>query len=61
MRLASEMTVEQFEAWLAQSRAELLTIPERHDVNRKWRNPKWRSAVISANATRRSMQRRRTK
>ena len=61
MKLATEMTVEEFEAWLAQSRAELLTIPERHDVNRKWRNPKWRSAVISAHTARRSMQRRRTK
>jgi hypothetical protein len=61
MRLATEMTVEEFEAWLAKSRAELTTIPERHDVNRKWRNPKWRSAVISAHTARRSMQRRHTK
>lgn len=61
MKLATEMTVEQFEAWLAKSRAQLMEIPERHDVNRKWRNPKWRSAVISAHTARRSMQRRRTR
>ena len=58
MRMATEMTVEEFTAWLAKSRAELMTIPERHDVNRKWRNPKWRSAVISAHTARIAMKRR---
>ena len=60
MKLASDMSVEEFKALLAKSRAELLTIPERHDVNRKWRNPKWRSAVISAHTARIAMQRRRS-
>ena len=58
MKLASEMSVEEFAAHLKKQREALFVVPDR-DTN-KWRNPKWRSAVISAHTARIAMQRRRT-
>jgi hypothetical protein len=61
MKLASEMSVDEFAAYLKARRAALFDANDRHDVNSRWRNPKWRSAVISAHTARQSMQRRRSK
>lgn len=57
MKLASEMTVDEFAAYLKARRAALFDASDRHDVN-KWRNPKWRSAVVSAHTARIAMKRR---
>jgi hypothetical protein len=59
MKLASDMSVEEFAAHLKKKRAALFDLT-RVDTN-PWRNPKWRSAVISAHTSRIAMQRRRTK
>jgi len=56
MKLASDMSVEEFAAYLKKRREELFAIPDR-DTN-KWRNPKWRSSVISAHTARIAMKRR---
>jgi hypothetical protein len=60
MKLASDMSVEEFAAYLKKQREALFDASNRNDTN-KWRNPKWRSAVISAHTARQSMQRRRSK
>lgn len=59
MKLASDMSVEEFAAHLKKQREALFDLT-RVDTN-PWRNPKWRSAVISAHTARIAMQRRRTK
>jgi hypothetical protein len=56
MKLASDMSVEEFAAHLKKQREALFVVPDR-DTN-KWRNPKWRSSVISAHTARIAMQRR---
>ena len=61
MKLASDMSVKEFAAYLKKQREALFDANDRHDVNSRWRNPKWRSAVISAHTARQSMQRRRSK
>jgi len=58
MKLASEMSVDEFAAYLKARRAALFAVHTK-DSN-PWRNPKWRSAVISAHTARQSMQRRRS-
>jgi len=58
MKLASDMSVEEFAAHLKKQREALFDANDRHDVNRKWRNPKWRSSVIAAHTARIAMQRR---
>ena len=57
MKLASDMSVEEFAAYLKKQREALFDASNRNDTN-KWRNPKWRSAVISAHTARIAMQRR---
>lgn len=75
MKTAAEMTVSEFEKHLKAMRDDVFILPVHHDVNGRWRQPKWRSAVIGratarrgaqqtpliAMHTRRAMQRRRTK
>ena len=58
MKLATDMTVAEFEAYLKEQREALFDANDRHDVNSKWRNPMWRSAVVSAHTARIAMQRR---
>jgi hypothetical protein len=58
MKLASDMSVEEFAAHLKKQREALFDANDRHDVNRRWRNPKWRSSVISAHTARIAMKRR---
>jgi hypothetical protein len=58
MKLASDMSVDEFAAYLKARRAALFDANDRHDVNSRWRNPKWRSAVISAHTARIAMKRR---
>ena len=57
MKLASDMSVDEFAAYLKARRAALFDASNRNDTN-KWRNPKWRSAVISAHTARIAMKRR---
>ncbi len=56
MKLASEMSVDEFAAYLKARRAALFAVHTK-DSN-PWRNPKWRSAVISAHTARIAMKRR---
>jgi len=58
MKLASDMSVEEFAAHLKKQREALFDANDRHDVNNRWRNPKWRSSVISAHTARIAMKRR---
>ena len=58
MKLASDMSVEEFAAHLKKQREALFDANDRHDVNSRWRNPKWRSSVISAHTARIAMKRR---
>lgn len=56
MRLATEMSVEEFAAYLKQKREALFNSALRKDTGAAWRKNNWASPV-----TRRTMQRRKTK
>ena len=57
MKLATEMTIAEFEAYLSEQREALFDARVREDTN-YYRNPMWRSAVISAHTAKIAMKRR---
>lgn len=60
MKTAAEMTLEEFKVHLKWMRDYLHTGWHREDSN-SWRNPKWRSGVITRHTLKQSMQRRKSK